>query len=53
MACAPTGGGSSSGADAEVMDRLVREFPEEAYETAFVDKLGSQMGSIAATFSRG
>jgi NAD(P)-dependent dehydrogenase (short-subunit alcohol dehydrogenase family) len=42
-----------AGADAEVLDRVVREFPEEAYESTFLDRLSSQMGSIGATFSRG
>lgn len=30
------------GADAEVLDRLVRETPEEAYETSFMERLQSQ-----------
>jgi NAD(P)-dependent dehydrogenase (short-subunit alcohol dehydrogenase family) len=42
-----------AGADAEVIDRVVRGFPEEAYEATFLDRLNSEMGSIGATFSRG
>jgi regulator of protease activity HflC (stomatin/prohibitin superfamily) len=42
-----------AGADADVIDRVVREFPEEAYEATFLDRLSSQMGSIGATFTRG
>jgi hypothetical protein len=30
------------GKDAEALDRLVREAPEEAYEAAFMDKLLQQ-----------
>ena len=30
------------GADAEVLDRLVRETPEEAYETSFMERLQAQ-----------
>jgi hypothetical protein len=30
------------GKDAEALDRLVREAPEEAYEAAFMDKLLAQ-----------
>ena len=30
------------GEDAEVMDRLVREFPEEAYEPSFLEKIQAQ-----------
>jgi hypothetical protein len=30
------------GEDAEVLDRLVREFPEEAYEASFMEKLRAE-----------
>jgi hypothetical protein len=30
------------GKDAELMDRLVREAPEEAYEKSFIDRLQAQ-----------
>jgi hypothetical protein len=31
------------GKDAHVLDRLVREFPEEAYEPSFMDKLRAEV----------
>jgi NAD(P)-dependent dehydrogenase (short-subunit alcohol dehydrogenase family) len=38
------------GHDAELVDRLVRENPEEAYEPEFFDNMCNQLGSVGKTF---